>query len=87
MDRTATDTLLRPRALRTTPDELFERCLELLSVGSALLVQDHEVDRKPLRAPVLAGTEALPHDVPVLWLVDADEDDRQIPRDSVRPER
>jgi hypothetical protein len=57
-----------------------------LQVGRRFLVQDHEIDREPLHAPVLVRAQELPDDLAVLDLVDPDQHDRQISRDSMRPQ-
>ena len=77
---------LVPRRRLARPDQRLERRLELLRVGVALLVQDHEVDREPLQAPVLVRAEELADDASVLRLVDADQHDRKVAGDPVGPE-
>ncbi len=52
--------------------------MEVLDVGGAVLVDDHEVDVEQLQAPVLVSAQQLPDDVDVLHLVDAHQDDRQV---------
>ena len=52
-------------------------------VGVRLLVEDDEVHRQPLHAPVLVRAEELADDVPVLGLVDPDQDDREVAGDAV----
>ena len=64
----------------------LERVLEVLGVGGAVLVDDHEVDVEQLQAPVLVGAQQLADDVEVLDLVDPDEDDRQVAGDAVGPQ-
>ena len=60
------------------PYQRFERIVEVLGIGGAVLVQDHEVDVEELQAPVLERAEQLPHDVEVLGFVDPHQDDRQV---------
>ena len=68
------------------PDEGLERVLQVLGVGGAVLVEDHEVDVEQLQPPVLVRAEQLANDVEVLDLVDAHQDDRQVARDAVGPQ-
>ena len=68
------------------PHEGLERVLEVLGVGGAVLVEDHEVDVEELQPPVLVGAEQLPDDVEVLGLVDPHQDDGQVARDAVGPQ-
>ena len=67
-------------------DEGLERNLQVLGVGGAVLVDDHEVDVEELQPPVLVGAEQLADDVEVLGLVDPHQDDGQVARDAVGPE-
>ena len=60
--------------------------MEVFGIGGAVLVDDHEVDVEPLQSPVLVRPQQLAHDVDVVELIDADDHDRQIPGDPVRPE-
>ena len=64
----------------------LERVVEVLRVGGAVLVDDHEVDVEQLQPPVLVGAEQLADDVEVLGLVDPHQDDRQVAGDAVRPQ-
>ena len=68
------------------PHQGLERVVEVLGVGGAVLVEDHEVDVEELQPPVLVRTEQLPDDVEVLGLVDPHHDDGQVARDAVGPE-
>src|SRR4029450_1498966 len=43
--------------------------------------------RQPLAAPLSGAPHELARDVPMLVLLEPDEDDRQVARDAVRPER
>jgi hypothetical protein len=67
------------------PYQRLEGLLEVLRIRGAVLVDDHEVDVEQLQPPVLVGPQELAHDVDVGFLVDPDEDDRQVPRDAVDP--
>ncbi len=69
------------------PDQRLEGALQVLRVRGALLVQDDQVDGELLQPPVLVRAQELAHDLQVLRLVDADEHDREVARDAVRPER
>ena len=68
------------------PDQRLERRLELLHVGVRPLVQNDEIDRQPLQAPVLVRAEELSDDASILRLVDADQDDGEVAGDPVGPQ-
>ena len=68
------------------PHERLERIVEILGVGGAVLVEDHEVDVEELQPPVLVRTEQLTNDVEVLGFVDPHHDDGQVARDAVGPQ-
>ena len=59
--------------------------MQVFGVRRAVLVDDHEIDVEQLEAPVLVGAQQLPDDVDVVELVDANDDDRQVAGDAVRP--
>jgi hypothetical protein len=63
----------------------LEPVLQLVAVGEFVLVQDHQVDRQTLPAPVLVGSEELADDLPVPDLVDPREDDGPVSRNPVTP--
>ncbi len=68
------------------PDQRLQQCLQILNIGRGPLVQDHQIDRKPLQPPVLVGAEQLSHDSHIVGLVDPDQDDRDVTRNPVRPQ-
>ena len=68
------------------PDHCLQRGLELLRVGVRPLVQNDQIDCQPLQAPVLVRAEKLPDDAPILRLVDADQDDREVAGNPVGPQ-
>ena len=65
----------------------LERDLQILDVGGAALVQDDEIDRQPLHAPIFVGAQHCAHDPDILDLVDAHQHDRQVAGDALRPQR
>jgi len=67
-------------------DEGLERIVEVLGVGGAMLVEDHEINVDELQPPVLVGPEQLPNDVDLLGFVDPHQDDGQVARDAVGPQ-
>jgi hypothetical protein len=73
-----------PRLARA--NERVERVLQLLEVRARAFVQDHQVDREVLRAPVLVRADELARDAQVAGLVDLHQHDRQVARDAERPE-
>src|SRR3990170_8086227 len=75
--------MLRRRLAR--PDQRLKRGLELLSIGVSLLVQNDEIDRQPLHAPVLVSAQELSDDLSILGFVDSDQDDRDVPGDLLSP--
>jgi len=61
--------------------------VELLAVPLGMLVEEDEIRRETLEAPVLLGLERLAREDEVLGAFEADREDRQVARDSVAPER
>ena len=57
--------------------------LEILHIGGAALVQDHEIDCQALQLPVFARAQEYAHDAGVLDLLDAHQHDRQITGDAL----
>ena len=64
----------------------FEGLLEILRVGGALRIEDHQIGGNPLQVPVLVRPHELPDDVPLLVPLDAHQSDRKIAGDAVGPE-
>ena len=60
--------------------------MEVVGIGGAVLVDDHEIDVEQLEAPILVSSQQLPNDVDVVELVDPNQHDRQVAGDAVRPE-
>ena len=60
--------------------------VEILHIGGATVVQDDEIDRKLFHAPVFVGAQQLMHQGQLILLADADEHDRQIAGDALRPQ-
>ena len=51
-----------------------------------MLVEDDDVGAQPLQAPVLLRLQDLPHQRRIVVADDADEQDREIAGDGVRPQ-
>ena len=51
------------------------------------LIQNHQVDGEVLRAPILVSAQQFVYDFEIRGFIDADQNDRQITRDPLRPER
>jgi len=49
----------------------FDRLLEILRIRGALRIENHQIGGNPLQPPVLVRPQELPHDVPLLVLLDA----------------
>ncbi len=64
----------------------FQRHLQVLHVGCAAIVEDHEVDGQALDAPVLVRLQQLAHDGQVVHLLDAQQHDGQVAGDALRPQ-
>ena len=64
-----------------------ERLLKVLDVGARPLVEDDDVHGEPLQAEVFVGEDELAGESDVGEIIDADEEDRQVARDPLRPER
>ena len=67
--------------------ERFERSLQILHIRRGAFVDDDEIHRQPLHMPVLVRMHQLPHQRHVFDIVDAHQQDRQIARHAMRPER
>ena len=63
----------------------LDRDLEVLLIGGPALVDDDEVDAKPLHAPVFVGSQKLADLIDVVDVVDPADDDRPIAGNAVRP--
>ena len=60
--------------------------LEILRVGRAPGVKDHQIRSNPLQAPVLVGPQELAHDVALLFAFDLHQGDGEVAGDAVGPE-
>ena len=61
--------------------------MQLLDVRGRFLVDDHQIDGELLHAPIFVRAEELSNDVEIVRIVDAHQNDRQIARNSLPPER
>jgi hypothetical protein len=59
--------------------------LEILCVGGRPFIQDHQIDSQLLHPPIFVGEEYLVNDLQITGFIDADQNDRQVAGDSVRP--
>ena len=64
----------------------LERGLQVLKVGGSAFVEDDEVHLEPASPPIFHGLQQLVNDPDVLDVRDAQQDDRQVARDALRPE-
>jgi hypothetical protein len=86
VDRSA-DIVLRLGPSLDGTDQSIDRALQILQIRRTALVQDHDVDGKPLQTPVFECAKQLPHDADVAHFIDAQQHDRQIARDPASPQR
>ena len=86
-ERSARAFSLRVRRRRARPHQCLEGGLEILRVGRMPFVQDHEIDGQLFHPPVLVGAQQLTDDLQILDVVDPNQDDGQVARDPVRPQR
>ena len=75
-----------PRAPRPVVEERRELRVHLVEVAERMLVEDHDIGAQALEPPVLLRLQHLPHERHVVVADDADEQDRQIAGDAVRPQ-
>ena len=65
----------------------IERGLQILHIGRGPLVQNHQIDRKLFQPPIFMRAQKLAHEFQIVLVLDADQHDRQIAGNPVRPER
>ena len=75
----------RPAGLALARERL-QRDLQILNIGGAALVQNHDVDGQQLHPPILVGLQQLVGNGQVVHVADAEQDDRQIAGYAVGPE-
>ena len=75
------------RRLPVGADQLLDRRLERLGVGVGLLVQDHQIHRELLGAPVFMRREQLSHEIQIGLDGHAGQHDRQVAGDAVLPQQ
>jgi len=76
---------VRRDALLAGAHQIVQRTLQLLFIRWRFLIENNQINRQPLQAPVFMGPQQLPDDSDVLCLVDPYQDDGQIAGNSVRP--
>ena len=71
--------------LRLNPggNQTGDLVLQGLAVNRDVLVQDDEIHRQPLHAPVGVRLDQLPDDLDLLRVADAEQDDRRVARNAV----
>ena len=80
-------TLGRWRRQRLTgAQDGLERRLQVLEVGGRAFVDDDQVHLEPAGPPIFHGLQQLVNDPDVLDVRDAQQDDRQVARDALRPQ-
>ncbi len=75
---------LRPRL--AGPHQGFQGDLQVLDIGDGALVEDHQIHRQPLHAPVFHRLQRLAGQLQLADIGDAHQDDRQIPRYAQAPQ-
>ena len=76
-----------PACRRAGLDERADLVLHFLAVAVAELVEEHQVEGEALQAAVLVRLEGLAHHAVIAFLVDDDQQDRQVAGDAVPPQR
>ena len=86
MDRAVREFVAGARPRSTAAHGRLDRDLQVLHVGRSALVDDDQIDREPLHAPVLVGAQQLADLGDVLDVVDPQQHDRQVAGDRMRPQ-
>jgi len=67
-------------------NQVIELFTERLRIAASLLVQDHQVGREPMRAPIGMRLEYLTDQAQIPRLTDGDQGNGQVTRDGISPQ-
>ena len=67
-------------------NQICDLILQGLAVNRDILVQDDQINRESLHAPIRVRLNQLPDDLDFLRVADAEQDDRRVARNAVAPE-
>ena len=84
MARLSLDSRRRPRLAGA--HQGLNSHLEILDIGRAALVQDHEIDGELFHSPVFMRLQNLVNEIEIFDIGDSQQDDRQIARNPLGPQ-